>query len=65
MVGHVPFNLAPTVSNFLKRSVNKGNCGSDRVASQSRGRLWRGKTVQVQAVWSRGIHRQAQEDYKR
>ena len=24
VVGHVPFKLAPTVSNFLKRSVNKG-----------------------------------------
>ena len=24
VVGHVLFNLAPTVSNFLKRSVNKG-----------------------------------------
>lgn len=24
VVGHVPFNLAPTLSNFLKRSVNKG-----------------------------------------
>ena len=22
-VMHIPFNLAPTVSNFLKRSVNK------------------------------------------
>ena len=24
VVGHVPFNIAPTISNFLKRSVNKG-----------------------------------------
>ena len=24
VVGHVPFNLVPTVSNFITRSVNKG-----------------------------------------
>ena len=23
MVGHVPFNLAPSISNFLKRDINK------------------------------------------
>ena len=24
VVGHLPYNIAPTVSHFLKRSVNKG-----------------------------------------
>ena len=24
VVGHLPFNIAPTVSRFLNRSVNKG-----------------------------------------
>jgi len=24
MVGHLPFNIAPTVSRFLNRSINKG-----------------------------------------
>ena len=23
-VGHIPYNLAPIISNFLKRSLNKG-----------------------------------------
>ena len=57
VVGHVPFNSAPRTFS-LKEKCEQGNCGSDGAASQLRGRLQLGNTLQVQAVWSRGVHRQ-------
>ena len=33
VAGHVPFNLAPTVSNFLKEKCEQGNCVSSGAVS--------------------------------
>ena len=55
---HVPFNLAPTVSKVLKRSVSKGTV--EVMMQQVNQAAW--KYLGVQSVWSRGMHRQTQED---
>ena len=62
VVEHLPYNIAPTVLHFLKRSVNKGLVEVTR-ASQLRGRLWPGNALQVQTVRFEGIHREAQGTY--
>ena len=45
VVGHIPFNLAPIVSNVLRRSVNKGTV---EVTGQQ---VNRGTAHVVQALW--------------
>ena len=49
-VGHVPFNLAPVVSAFLKRSCNKGPVEVTG-NSQSGRRLRIRNPVQVSFLW--------------
>ena len=64
MVEHLPYNIAPTYCIALsEKKCEQGYGGSDREASQPRGRLWPGNTLQVQTVPPEGIHREAQETY--
>ena len=40
VVGHVPFNLALSISNCLKRDTNKAIRQGNRGKNENRSRLW-------------------------
>ena len=60
-VGHVPFNLVPVVSTFLKRSVNKGMAEVTGIIKLSWCWLWFGDSMQVPFLWICFVHRATKE----
>ena len=75
LVGHVPYNLAPIISLFLKRDVNKALVGEkeeldmdlrSRVStSLAQGQTYvkglASQTMWVPPLWTKALHRQDEE----
>ena len=60
IVGHLPFNLAPVVSAFLRRDVNKGLV-EVKGAKVNRGAgLWARDSVHISFLWIKILYRQTE-----
>ena len=59
VVGHVPYNIAPRLSQFLNREVNKGLiCRSDRRKAKQRGWIRTGDSLCLSTIWPESVRGQ-------
>ena len=54
VVGHAPFNLASSISKFLKRDINKAFAKIDQQTS----RIWTGDPVRILSLRTQALHRE-------
>ena len=65
VVGHLPFNLTPVVSAFLRRGINKGLVEVTGVKVNCARRRRVGSALYISLLWIEILHRQTEEARRR